>query len=118
MIAEPATTVRTLSKARPPERSTKKGEPVARPTPSSTIGLIRGDTSMAPMTTAVLPWTSPRVAIPTESTSWSQYATRSCCGWWSMSSTVFSRIVGDSPPQDATRFCVRAMMPISTTHGA
>jgi len=49
--------------------ATKNGDPVASPIASPTIGPMRGATSMAPITTAVLPTTRPSVAMPTDTTS-------------------------------------------------
>ncbi len=65
-VAAPRTTA-TLRTTRRNARSTRKALPTARPIPSSTIGPISGDTSMPPMTTAVLPSTTPRVAMPAAS---------------------------------------------------
>jgi hypothetical protein len=57
---------------RPAECRTRNGDPAARPIASSRIGPINGAISIAPMTTALLPTTSPKVAMPIETTSQSQ----------------------------------------------
>ena len=53
-------------------RMARNAEPTTSPIPSSTIGPISGEMSIAPMTTAVLLSTSPMVAMPIASRSWSQ----------------------------------------------
>jgi hypothetical protein len=55
-----------LQAVRTSERMESRGEPTASPMPSSMIGFMSGDTNMAPMMTAELLRTSPRVAIPSE----------------------------------------------------
>ncbi len=70
--AAPPMPTTTLSAMRPAERRTRKGDPEASPMASPTIGRMSGATSMAPITTALLPTTRPSVAIPIETTSCSQ----------------------------------------------
>jgi hypothetical protein len=70
--AENVVATMMLSVTRTNARMSRSGEPTANPMPSSTIGPIRGETSIAPITTAVLLSTSPSVAIPAERDSWIQ----------------------------------------------
>ncbi len=73
MSAAPATTSTMLRETRKNARRTSSGEPTARPIPSSTVGVISGEMSIAPSTTAELPSARPRVAMAMASTSCSQY---------------------------------------------
>jgi len=68
--AAPPTPATMLATMRLDERRTRNGEPAANAMASARMGSINGAMSIAPMTTAVLPMTNPRVAMPT--------ATRSC----------------------------------------
>ncbi|HVG59750.1 MAG TPA: hypothetical protein VNA24_14430 [Hyalangium sp.] len=58
---------------------------------------------MAPMTTAVLPSTSPRVAIPTATTSWNQYEVASRASVRIIDATSGSRSVGPHPSKAPKR---------------
>jgi hypothetical protein len=69
IIAAPLIAIMTLSVMRPAERRTRKGDPEASPIARPTIGPISGATSIAPITTAVLPTTRPSVAIPIDTKS-------------------------------------------------
>lgn len=66
------TTAATLPRPRMAARTTRKVELTTRPIPRLMIGPISGETSMAPITTAVLLRTRPSVAMPIASRSWSQ----------------------------------------------
>ncbi len=70
--AAPATTVAMLKTVRTTARTTSTADPTARPMPIATSGVISGETSIAPMTTAALPRTSPSVAMPIDTQSWNQ----------------------------------------------
>jgi len=105
MIAAEPITNATLASTRAALRRVRNGEPVVRPIPSPTIGVISGEISIAPITTPVLSSTSPRVAMPIERKTCSQYDSESSSCLLIMEAIRLSRSAAVMPKRVANAFC-------------
>src|SRR5512146_2701566 len=108
--AAPPTTTSTLSATRSAARSTRNDDPTANPIPSSIIGPMSGDTSIAPMTTAVLSSTRPTVAMPIARINWIQYPGARRRLFSNIAITVSLRADSSTPSAEAVRCCTARMI--------